>query len=262
MRSRVFRSRSFFVVKRNKMKIQVHIIKQKNKMGCGAAAMSMVYKYFGKDIAEKEIIKETGGLTKWGSFTTDHALMARKLGFKVICHSYNLEYFEPSYTKLSRADFIRKTKSLIGKEKRAYNKRELKSILKVLKSDIDFKMVIPSLNIMRKFLDKKLPVCVAVNSAVLFEKKRDLRLGHFIVLTGYEKDKFYYGGAIPRRSVVGDRAAETNLPAGIPRPSAGGVVYYNDPDSGTNKTISADKLIFALSNNIFGSSAYLLVTKK
>ncbi len=210
------------------MKIKVPIIKQKCKMGCGVAAMSMVYKYFGKDISEKEIIKETGGLTKWGSFTTDHALMTTKLGFKVICHSYNLEYFEPNYTKLSRKNLIEKTKSLIRKENRPYNKRELKSVLKVLENGIDFKMVIPSLGVIRKFLDKKLPVVIAVNSAVLFEKKKDLRIGHFIVLTGYEKDKF----------------------------------YYNDPDSGKKKTISSNKLIFALSNNVFDSSAYLLVVKK
>lgn len=210
------------------MKFKVPIIKQKHKMGCGAAAMSMVYKYFGKDISEKEIIKETGGLTKWGSFTTDYALMAKKLGFKVICHSYNLEYFEPSYKKLTRANFIKKTKSLIKKEKRAYNKRELKSILKVLESNINFKMVIPSLDIIKKFLDKKLPVCIAINPAVLFEKKKDLRLGHFIMLNGFKEDKF----------------------------------YYNDPAFGKNKTISADKLIFALSNNVFDSSAYLLVIRK
>jgi len=95
------------------MKIKVPIIKQKHKMGCGAAGMSMVYSYFGKDVA------------------------------------------------------------------------------------------------------------------VLFEKKEDLRIGHFIILTGYERNKF----------------------------------YYNDP-YGENKIISDDKLIFALSNNVFDSSAYLLVIRK
>lgn len=97
-----------------------------------------------------------------------------------------------------------------------------------MKGDIDFKMVIPSLDIIKKFLNKKLPVVIAVNSAVLFEKKKDLRIGHFIVLTGCERNKF----------------------------------YYNDPYFGQNKSISADKLIFALSNNTFDSSAYLLIIKK
>ncbi len=210
------------------MKIKVPTIKQKYKTGCGAAAMSMIYRYFGKNISEKEIVKGVGGLTKLGSFTTDHALMARKLGFKVICYSYNLEYFDPSYKNLSRTDFIKKTKSLATKEKRIYNKRELKSILNILKSDIKFKMVIPSLNTIRGFLNKKMPVCVAVNAAILFEKKKDLRIGHFVVLTGYEEEKF----------------------------------YYNDPASGEKRSILADKLIFALSNNVFDSSASLRALEK
>lgn len=209
------------------MKLNIPLLKQKYKVGCGLAAMSMVYKYFGKEIPEEKISKEIGGLTKWGSFATDHALMAKKLGFKVTCHSYNLEYFEPADFKLSRTKLIKKTKALIGREKRAYNKRELRSILKVLKSDIDFKMKMPSLNVIRKFLDKRTPVIALVRSVVLFEKKRDLRSGHSIVLTGHKNDKF----------------------------------YYNDPKYGKAKSISADKLIFALSTNVFDSSAYLLVIK-
>ena len=209
------------------MKLNLPLLKQKYKAGCGPAAMSMVYKYFGKEIPEEKIVKEIGGLTKWGSFATDHALMAKNLGFKVICHSYNLEYFEPEDFKLSQRKLIEKTKTLIRKEKRAYNKQKLKSILRVLKSDIEFKMRIPSLNVIKKFLDKRVPVIVLVRSVVLFEEKKDLKSGHYIILTGYKNDKF----------------------------------YYNDPKYGKAKSISADKLIFALSANVFDSSAYLLVIK-
>jgi ABC-type bacteriocin/lantibiotic exporter with double-glycine peptidase domain len=210
------------------MKLKIPLIKQKRKKTCALAAMAMVYKYFGKNISEEDILEKLGDLNRAGSFPTDHALMAQNLGFKVVCHSYALIYFDPNDAKLERKDLIKKTESLFKKEKRAYNRQELKSILRVLKSAIDFKMKMPRLDVIRKFLDKKLPVAVAVNSAVLFEKKLGLKFGHFIVLTGYEKDKF----------------------------------YYNDPYDGKAKSILADKLIFALSNNIFDSSAYLLVLSK
>ena len=194
--------------------------------------MSMVYKYFGKNISEKEIEKEIGGFLKFGSFATDHVLMAKKLGFTIICYAYELEYFKPNDAKLSRKDLIKKTKLLIKKEGKARNKRELKSILKVLESDINFQMKIPSLNIVRKFLDKKLPVVLLVNSVILFERKfggkNDLDIGHYIVLTGYQKEKF----------------------------------YYNDPYYGKSHSISNDKLIFALSNNALYCSAYLLVVNR
>jgi len=91
-----------------KMKLNVPLLKLKYKSGCGLAAMSMVYKYFGKEISEGKIKKEIGGLTKWGRFAVEHALMARNLGFKVTCHSYNLEHFEPADAKLSRPGLIKK----------------------------------------------------------------------------------------------------------------------------------------------------------
>jgi len=214
------------------MKLKVSTIKQKSEVGCGAAAMSMVYKYFGRDILEKEIEKEIGGFLKFGSFATDHALMAKKFGFMVVCYSYNLEYFEPNDAKLSRQDLIKRTKFLIKKEKKNLRKKELISILKVLRSRISFKMEVPSLKIIKNFLDKKLPVIVLVNSVILFERKfggkKDLDMGHYLVLTGYQKEKF----------------------------------YYNDPYCGKNYSIPSDKLIFALSNNALYCSAYLLVINR
>lgn len=209
------------------MKLNVPLLKQEYKRSCGLAAMSMVYKYFGKEISERQISKEIGGLTKWGSFMVDHALMAENLGFKVTCHSYNIKCFDPADVKLSRTKLIKKTKTLIRKENKASKKRGLKSFLKVLQSDIDFEMKIPSLDVVREFLNKRLPVVIAVNSAVLFERKLRLRAGHCIVLTGYKDNKF----------------------------------YYNDPHKGKPRSITADKLIFALSNNVFTSSAYLIVIK-
>lgn len=214
------------------MKLKVLTIKQESRLGCGAAAMSMVYKYFGKNISEKEIEKEIGGFLKFGSFATDHALMAIRFGFTVVCYSYNLEYFEPNDAKLSQQDLIKRTMFLIKKEKKNLHKKELNSILKVLGGEVDFRMRMPSLNIIRKFLDKKLPVVLIVNSVILFETKfggkKDLDMGHYLVLTGYQKEKF----------------------------------YYNDPYCGKNYSISSDKLIFALSNNALYCSAYLLVVNR
>ncbi len=214
------------------MKLKVPTIKQKHKVGCGAAAMSMVYKYFGKDISERKIEKKIGGFNKFGSFVTDHALMAKKLGFTVICYAYELEYFEPSDAKLSQKDLIKKTKTLIKKERKRLAIKELRSVLKVLEDNINFKMEMPSLKVIKKNLDKKLPVIVPVNSVILFERKfggkKDLDMGHYLVLTGYQKEKF----------------------------------YYNDPYHGKNYSISGDKLIFTLSNNALYCSAYLLVISR
>ncbi len=75
-----------------------------------------------------------------------------------------------------------------------------------------------------KFLKKKLPVIISVRSFLLFNEEPS-KAGHFIVITKYEKGRF----------------------------------WYNDPDDGKQHKIKEDELLFAWFNNILDSSAYLLV---
>lgn len=75
-----------------------------------------------------------------------------------------------------------------------------------------------------QFLEKRLPVILAVRSFLLFNHKPS-NLGHFIVVTGYEKGWF----------------------------------WYNDPKDGKQHKIKEGELMFAWANNTLNSSAYLLV---
>ena len=75
-----------------------------------------------------------------------------------------------------------------------------------------------------RFLKKKLPVIIAVRSFLLFNEEPS-DMGHFIVITKYEKGAF----------------------------------YYNDPRDGKRHQIEEENLLFAWYNNVLDSSAYLLV---
>ncbi|MFH1452212.1 MAG: C39 family peptidase [archaeon] len=75
-----------------------------------------------------------------------------------------------------------------------------------------------------KFLDMKLPMIIAVRSFLLYDEKPSSE-GHFVVITKYEKGKF----------------------------------YYNDPFDGKEHKIKENDLMFVWFNNVLDSSAYLLV---
>jgi ABC-type bacteriocin/lantibiotic exporter with double-glycine peptidase domain len=75
-----------------------------------------------------------------------------------------------------------------------------------------------------KFLKKRLPVIIAVRSFLLFNKKPS-KMGHFIVITKYEKGKF----------------------------------WYNDPKDGKGHVINEEDLMISWLDNSVDSSAYLLV---
>lgn len=100
------------------MLIKVPILEAKHKLGCGPTCLSMVLKYFGEDYSEKQIIKKLkiGLLKDRGTLVINHALFTKKLGFDVICYSYNMELYKPHFTKFSKFKLISEINKLLRKK--------------------------------------------------------------------------------------------------------------------------------------------------
>ncbi len=96
----------------------------------------------------------------------------------------------------------------------SYNEKLAKDKAKIKK---------PSKSDLIKFLKRKVPVIIAVRSFLLFNNKPS-KMGHFIVITGYDD----------------------------------GIFLYNDPWSGEEHSIKEEELMFAWFNNILESSGYLI----
>jgi len=214
------------------MRIDVPVFKQSNELGCGPTALSMILNFYGIKLYEQDILKKVKiirdkKLKKYGTFMVELALFARKLGCDVHCSSYSLELYRPEMILLRKEKLTRKILNILAKTKNQTHKRILQSTIDLMKAGGKFKLEMPSLNKVREFLNHKIPVMLAVKSVILFEKGRLSSSGHFIVLTGYDQNKF----------------------------------YYNDPWDGKRKEISSEKLFFALSNNVIHSSAYLIAAR-
>ena len=169
--------------------MKVPLIKQKYKLGCGAAALRMTMLYFGVNVSEKNIIEKCGGLKRFGLRTVKLADVASKYGFKTEAYSYN--------------------------KKMAKGKAEIR---------------IPSTTDIRSFLDKNIPVIIAVEHLALHKNRKE-KSGHFIVVAGFKEDRFIYN------------------------------------DSGWGKEcgkneIDPENLMFAWANNVLDSTAYLLAIWK
>jgi len=89
-------------------KIKVPLIKQ-TKEACGPTALAMVLKYFDDKKPLQEIIKEVGGIKKFGVRTISLAKFSKKLGYKVHCYSYNVKLAK------GQAKIVKPNKQLILK---------------------------------------------------------------------------------------------------------------------------------------------------
>jgi len=166
--------------------MKVPKFKQVNKVACGPAALSMVFAFYGENYPQKEIIKEIGGLKKYGSRMVKLANFAENAGFKIKLFSYDKKFRSRAVIKL------------------------------------------PNLIDINTFVDKKIPVILAVRSSLLYDERPLTKEGHYIVVTKYKN----------------------------------GIYSYNDPSDGRQKKIRAADLFFAWFNNILDSSAYMLAISR
>lgn len=219
------------------MLLKVPILETKQKLGCGPKSLAMVLKYYDKIYSEKQIIKklEIKFIKNRGTLTVDHALFAKKLGFNVVCYSYNMELYKPNFVKLSKSKLFIELNKLLRKKQTIVNKKILRVTIELIKLRANFRIKMPTIKDVSDFLNRRIPVIIAVNAKIFFETEKLLPnypkipndMGHFIVIIGFSNNMF----------------------------------YYNDPYFGECRKISKDKLFFAWSNNVLNSSAYLLVLK-
>lgn len=57
-------------------------------LACGPTCLKMIFSYHGLKLSLTEIIKKIGNLKKYGTKTVKLAELAKKLGFKIHCYSY------------------------------------------------------------------------------------------------------------------------------------------------------------------------------
>ncbi len=180
------------------MKLGIPIYKQSKINSCGPTALRMVLAYYGIEKNEMELVKIAKTIKK-GTRLLDLGIIATKLGFDVNAYSFMLK---------------KSTKKLNNSKRR------------LIELGANYKFKQPSMEDVIEFLKLKIPVILSVNSAILF-KNNKTEAGHFIVVTGYDDEKF----------------------------------YYNDPWDGKRKVISKKELLFSWYNNVIKSSGYLLAIK-
>jgi len=184
-----------------KSAIPLDILPQPDESTCGPTSLHTIYSYYGDDIPLSTVIKEVeeleGGGTL-GSLLANHALQR---GYEATIYTFNLKVFDPTWFGHEpfyiRNKLKQQSKFKHGKKftmaNQAYSRfLELGGVLK-------FEDLRPAL--FRKYLKKGTPLLAGLSATYLYRSMReygpdmaydDLRgepSGHFVVLTGYDKQR-------------------------------------------------------------------------
>lgn len=172
---------------------------QPDDVTCGPACLHGIYRYYGDDVSLPEVIAAIRMLDDGGTldvFLANHAL---RRGYRATLYTYNLTLFDPTWFGLPNEEIVARltTQAAYKRDPRLQlATRGYREFLE-LGGRLRLEDLEPAL--IRRYLKQRKPVITGLSATYLYRQMRDLPktnkgddlrgapVGHFVVLTAYEK---------------------------------------------------------------------------
>ena len=201
--------------------IELNIRAQPDDETCGPTSLHAIYHYYGLTISLKEVIETMEHSLSGGTLSPLLGKHALTHGFNATIYVNQLDLFDPTWFKKSKApqeallvklrsqDKFKQSKNLVVASK-AYQE------FLELGGEIRFKTI--DVQMLKEYFKKNVPILTGLNSTYLYRTSRELftqegesffddiqglACGHFVVLCGYDEKR--------RRVVVADPFRENPL---------------------------------------------------
>jgi len=184
--------------KRRATQLQLEILPQPDDTTCGPTCLHAVYRYWGDEIPLARLVDEIDPLPGGGTLAVSLACHALRRGYRAEIYTYNLQLFDPAWfgEGIDLAEKLRAQKKHKRSRKLAISTDAYLEYLS-LGGVVRFEELRPAL--IRRFLNRDTPILTGLSATYLYQCPRereddydDVRgepVGHFVVLSGYERKK-------------------------------------------------------------------------
>lgn len=186
------------MAKRLTAQLQLDVLPQPDDTTCGPTCLHAVYRYWGDRIPLETVVAEVKPLPEGGTLAVSLACHALDRGYQAEIYTYNLQMFDPSWFG-DGTDLAQKLEAQ-RKHKRTHKLRiSTDAYLEYLRLGgvVRFEELRPAL--IRRFLNRGVPILTGLSATYLYQCARefeddydDIRgapVGHFVVLSGYDRKK-------------------------------------------------------------------------
>lgn len=183
-------------------KIHFDIGGQPNDTTCGPTCLHAIYRYYNDPISLQQVIAEVPNIPEGGTIEVFLARHALQRGYKTTIFPYNLQIFDPTWSVISSNEIAAKLR------RQLVFKKDVPGIVVLTNAYLEyleaggrlrFEVMTPAL--IRHFLKKSIPILTGLSATYLYNTAReysdggglkydDVRgdsMGHFVVLTGYDR---------------------------------------------------------------------------
>jgi len=177
--------------------LELEVLPQPDGTTCGPTCLHGVYRYWGHDMPLARLIGEITPLPEGGTLAVSLACHALRHGFDATIFTYNLQLFDPTWfaKPTDLAARLRAQKQHKRSRKLAHATHAYLEYLE-LGGRLGFEELTPQL--LLRFLEQGIPVLTGLSATYLYAcaRERDdkyddvsgLPTGHFVVLSGYDRD--------------------------------------------------------------------------
>lgn len=178
--------------------LELEILPQPDDTTCGPTCLHAVYRYWGDETPLEGVVAEVEPLPGGGTFAVTLACHALRRGYLAEIYTYNLQIFDPTWFA-PEVDLAERLKSQLRHKRTRKLQIATEAYLEYLRLGgiVRFEELRPSL--IRRFLNRGAPILTGLSATYLYRCAReyedqydDIRgepVGHFVILSGYDRKK-------------------------------------------------------------------------
>ena len=179
------------------------INKQPDNTTCGPTCLHAVYRYYNDSISLQEVIAEVSLMEEGGTLAVYLACHALRRGYKTTIFPYNLQIFDPTWSAIPRKEIAARLRRQLSFKKDIPGfELVTNAYLEYLELGGQLKFEVMTASLIRRYLKKSIPILTGLSATYLYDEAReydtgsdftydDVRgesTGHFVVLTGYNRE--------------------------------------------------------------------------
>lgn len=183
---------------RRSHRFRLVVMPQPDNTTCGPTCLHAVYRYFGDHLPLEQVIDEVLALPHGGTLAVLLGCHALARGYSAEIFTYNLQVFDPTW--------FRGKSQLVGRlqaQRRVKSDPKLQlashAYLEFLRLGGSIRYEPLSARLLRRYLNREIPILTGLLATHLYDCAREYRdeyddvrgepVGHFVVLSGYDRKK-------------------------------------------------------------------------
>jgi hypothetical protein len=180
--------------------LEFPISRQPDDWTCGPACLQSVYRYYGDEISQEQVIAEVPQLELGGTLAVLLACHALRRGYKALIFTYNLRLFDPTWFTGVEGGLRERLIAQMAAKEDAKLKFAARAYLDFLELGGKLRLEDLTRSLLRHYLNQGEPILTGLSATWLYRCSREvgrpsrfddvagLPVGHFVVLCGYEKE--------------------------------------------------------------------------